>query len=134
MPLPDKHIYALAGGEWGRPFGWQLLLDLYDCDEQKISSREEIVRFTVELCEHLDMRRFGEPLVEHFGFGKAETVGYSLVQLIETSAVVGHFSEVKHATYLDIFSCKEYDAEVVTEFAKEFYSAQRVVKRLIERL
>lgn len=117
----------------GRPFGWQLLLDLYDCDNKKIRSRDEIVRFAVELCDRLDMKRFGEPLVEHFGHEKPETVGYSLVQLIETSAIVGHFSELKRAAYLDVFSCKEYDAEAVTEFAKGFFCAERVVKTLIER-
>ena len=117
----------------GRPFGWQLLLDLYDCDEYKIRSRDEIVRFVVELCNRINMRRFGEPLIEHFGYEKPETVGYSLVQLIETSAIVGHFSEMQRAAYLDIFSCKEYDAGAVTEFAKEFFCAGRVVDRLIER-
>lgn len=79
------------------------------------------------------MRRFGEPLVEHFGYEKPETVGYSLVQLIETSAIAGHFSEFKRAAYLDVFSCKEYDAQGVTEFAKEFFCAGHVVQRLIER-
>jgi S-adenosylmethionine/arginine decarboxylase-like enzyme len=117
----------------GSPFGWQLLLDLYDCDNQKIRSRDEIVRFAVELCDRLGMKRFGEPLVEHFGYERAETAGYSLVQLIETSAIVGHFSELSRAAYLDIFSCKEYDADAVTEFAKEFFCAGRVVERLVER-
>lgn len=116
-----------------KTFGWQLLLDLYDCDSNKISSREEIVRFVTELCSRLGMRRFGEPLVEHFGYERPETVGYSLVQLIETSAVVGHFSEFKGSAYLDIFSCKEYDPQAVTDFAKEFFCAGRVVKRVIER-
>ena len=115
------------------PFGWQLLLDLYDCDEYRIRSRAEIARFALELCDRLGMRRFGDPLIEHFGHEKPETAGHSLVQLIETSAVVGHFSEFKRAAYLDIFSCKEYDAEAVSDFAQGFFCAQRMVKRLIER-
>ncbi len=118
----------------GSPFGWQLLLDLYDCDDYRIRSRAEIARFAGELCERLGMRRFGDPLIEHFGHEKPETEGYSVVQFIETSALVGHFSELKRAAYLDIFSCKEYDAEAVSEFAQEFFRAQRVVKNLIERV
>ncbi len=114
-------------------FGWQLLLDLYDCDDHKIRSRDEIRRFVVELCQHLNMKRFGEPLIEHFGYEKPETVGYSLVQLIETSAIVGHFSEHKNAAYLDIFSCKEYDPELVTQFAQEFFCARSMNRRFIER-
>jgi S-adenosylmethionine/arginine decarboxylase-like enzyme len=118
----------------GSPFGWHLLLDLHDCDDDKIRSREEIARFAVEICDRLAMRRFGEPLIEHFGYERPETVGYSLVQFIETSAIVGHFSEFKRAAYLDIFSCNQYDAEAVTEFAQEFFCAQRVIRRLIERV
>ncbi len=114
-------------------FGWELLLDLYDCDPDKISSREWIQRFAVEVCECLQMKRFGEPFVEHFGHEKVETAGYSLVQLIETSSVVGHFSEHKRAAYLDIFSCKHYDPEVVARFSQEFFGATQAVTRLIER-
>ncbi len=114
-------------------FGWDLLLDLYDCALDRISSRDEIARFTVEVCEQLGMRRFGEPLIEHFGHQKPMTSGYSLVQLIETSAIVGHFSEFKHAAYLDLFSCREFDADAVTEFTRRFFGAQRVIQRLIER-
>ncbi len=114
-------------------FGWELLLDLYDCDLETISSRETIRRFAVEVCEQLQMKRFGEPLIEHFGHEKPMTSGYSLVQLIETSAIVGHFSEFKRSVYLDLFSCKEFDADAVTQFTQKFFGAQRVIQRLIER-
>ena len=117
----------------GNVFGWDLLLDLYECDLTKISSRAEIARFAKEVCEQLKMKAFGDPIVEHFGHEKAETAGYSLVQLIETSAIVGHFSESKRSAYLDLFSCKEFNAGAVTLFTQEFFGAQRVVKRLIER-
>ncbi len=114
-------------------FGWELLLDLYECDADKISSREWITRFAVEVCDCLKMRRFGEPFVEHFGHEKLETAGYSLVQLIETSSVVAHFSEYKKAAYLDVFSCQPFDPEAVAKFASEFFGAQRICTRLIER-
>ncbi len=114
-------------------FGWELLLDLHGCDPVKISSREWIERFAVEVCECLQMKRFGPPFVEHFGHEKIETAGYSLVQLIETSSVVAHFSEHSNAAYLDIFSCKEYDADAVTKFSQDFFGAHRVSSRMIER-
>ncbi len=114
-------------------FGWELLLDLYDCDLERISSREWIARFAVEVVDCLKMKRFGEPFIEHFGHEKPETAGYSLVQLIETSSIVAHFSEHKRTAYLDIFSCKHYDADAVAQFSQEFFAAQRAIKRLIER-
>jgi S-adenosylmethionine/arginine decarboxylase-like enzyme len=41
-----------------------------------------------------------------------EAAGYSLVQLIETSAVTGHFCDASGDAYLDVFSCKDFDAQV----------------------
>jgi S-adenosylmethionine/arginine decarboxylase-like enzyme len=114
-------------------FGWELLLDLYDCDLDAISSRESIANFAVKVCECLQMRRFGEPFIEHFGHDKLETAGYSLVQLIETSSVVAHFSEHKRTAYLDIFSCKPFDSDQVAQFSQRFFGARRTTKRFIER-
>ncbi len=114
-------------------FGWELLLDLHGCDPKKISSRESIEQFAIEVCECLKMKRFGDPFIEHFGHDNIVTAGYSLVQLIETSSVVAHFSEYMGTAYLDIFSCKQYDAEAVTEFSKKFFGAERVTSRMVER-
>ncbi|MDA1044387.1 MAG: S-adenosylmethionine decarboxylase [Verrucomicrobia bacterium] len=52
---------------------------------------------------------------------------------IETSSVVGHFSELNAAVYLDIFSCKQFDSERVSEFCKSYFQAQRVHPRFIVR-
>lgn len=115
-------------------FGWELLLDLYDCNLDTLKSREALTHFAKAVCERLDMKAFGEPMIEHFGYEKPETVGYSLVQLIETSSIVGHFSEFKRSAYLDLFSCKPFDADDVTTFSKEFFGAEGIVKRFIERI
>lgn len=114
-------------------FGWELLLDLQECDPALISSREAIARFAREVCDCLQMRAFGEAFIEHFGHEKIETAGYSLVQLIETSSVVAHFSEFKRTAYLDIFSCRHFDAQAVARFSQEFFCAGRAVTRWIER-
>ena len=34
------------------------------------------------------------------------------MQLIETSAVTGHFCDKSGDAYLDVFSCKDFDSEV----------------------
>lgn len=114
-------------------FGWELVLDLYECDLNVLTSRDALAQYAVEVCEVLDMKRFGEPFLEHFGHEKIETSGYSLVQLIETSSIVGHFSEYKRSAYLNLFSCRAYDAEVVAAFTCKYFGAQRVTKRFIER-
>jgi S-adenosylmethionine decarboxylase len=49
-----------------------------------------------------------------------------MVQLIETSLVSAHFAEDSNAVYLDIFSCKWYDADAAAAFATEFFRGERV--------
>ena len=73
------------------------------------------------------MKRFGEPQVVHFGEDE-RVAGYSMVQLIETSLISAHFANQTNATYLDVFSCKPYDPELVADFAQNFFGGtQRVV-------
>lgn len=79
------------------------------------------------------MKRYGEALIPHFGHDNPITSGYSLVQLIETSAVVAHFSEYKRSVYLNIFSCAWFDVEKTTKFCKTFFGAKRVESHLFTR-
>jgi S-adenosylmethionine/arginine decarboxylase-like enzyme len=114
-------------------FGWELILDLHHCDPEKIRSRDAIIRFVIELCDRIEMKRYGEPFVERFGLDKAETTGYSLVQLIETSSVTAHFAELTNSVYLNVFSCKPYDPKKVIGFAQEYFCSKTATERFVER-
>jgi S-adenosylmethionine/arginine decarboxylase-like enzyme len=115
-------------------FGQELILNLYDCDLETISSGEKIKQFAITLCDDvIHMKRYGEPLVPHFGHDNPVTSGYSLVQLIETSSITAHFSEYKKAVYLNIFSCAWFDAEKATAFVQEYFKAKSVVTSLLKR-
>lgn len=103
---------------------WGLLssIDLHGCDGATIRDAQAIKRFVVELCERIDMKRFGECHVVHFG-EEERVAGYSMFQLIETSCISAHFANETNTTYLDIFSCKYYEPSEAAEFAKEFFGA-----------
>lgn len=115
-------------------FGQELVLNLYECDLETISSGEKIHEFVVELTDNvIHMKRYGDALIPHFGHENPITSGYSLVQLIETSSVTAHFSEFKKAVYLNIFSCAWFDPEKTEAFCKKFFGAKRVQSTLIKR-
>ena len=115
-------------------FGQELVLNLYDCNLQKISSGEAIREFVVTLCDNIiKMKRFGEPLIPHFGHDNPITSGYSLVQLIETSSVTGHFSEYKKSAYINIFSCAWFDSEATSQFCQDFFEAKSVESVFLKR-
>ena len=115
-------------------FGQELILNLYDCDLEKISSEDAIREYVTTLCDDvIHMVRYGEPLIPHFGHDNPITSGYSLVQLIETSSVTGHFSEHMRSCYLNIFSCAWFDPEKAAAFTQDFFGAKRCDKTLLKR-
>lgn len=95
-------------------------IDIYDCSPTKIRDAGEIRRFVVELCDLIEMKRFGETQVVHFGEDE-RVAGYSMVQLIETSLISAHFANLSNTVYLDVFSCKPYDPQKAGLFAQEFF-------------
>ncbi|MBU0484761.1 MAG: S-adenosylmethionine decarboxylase [Proteobacteria bacterium] len=95
-------------------------IDVYNCNPEKIRNADEIRRFVVELCDLIEMKRFGETQVVHFGEDE-KVAGYSMVQLIETSLISGHFANQTNAAYIDVFSCKPYPPEVVRWFTQNFF-------------
>jgi len=95
-------------------------IDIYDCDPSKIRDAELIKQFVVELCDLIEMKRFGETQVVHFGEDE-RVAGFSMVQLIETSLISAHFANKTNAVYLDVFSCKAYDPETVKFFAQNYF-------------
>ncbi|MBU0993569.1 MAG: S-adenosylmethionine decarboxylase [Proteobacteria bacterium] len=98
-------------------------IDIYDCNPVKIRDAETIKTFVVELCELIQMKRFGPTQVVHFGEDE-KVAGFSMVQLIETSLISAHFANLTNTTYLDVFSCKTYDPEVVRRFAQNYFGGE----------
>ncbi len=102
------------------PFwGYSYLLNASGCDHKALTSADTISRFVKELVDKIEMKAYGEPQIVHFGEGNKE--GYTLVQLIETSNICGHFVNETDEIYLDIFSCKEFkEKDALAVFQKYF--------------
>jgi S-adenosylmethionine/arginine decarboxylase-like enzyme len=114
-------------------WGYHLLLDLRACSKEAIRDAETIRQFTVDLVEAIDMKAYGEPILAHFAEHKAEAAGWSLVQLIETSSITGHFCDLSGDAYLDVFSCKEIDVDAAVALVEERFAPERITKSLLIR-
>jgi len=90
-----------------------------------IRSAEQIGAFVKGLCDYIEMKRFGEPVIVHFG-DSPRVAGYSMSQLIETSLISGHFVELDNSVYIDVFSCKQYypyrTAQYCSDFSRRVHS------------
>jgi len=116
-----------------RIYGYELIMDLSECDLSVMRSAKKIREYADKLCKLIKMKKYGKALVPYFGTDKPFTAGYSLVQLIETSSITGHFSEHWKTAYINIFSCKVYDEKLALEFTREFFKAKKVKSRYIVR-
>lgn len=114
-----------------RTWGKHLILDAGGCSPKMIRCPIVIGNFARTLVKRIDMVPYGEPQVVKFGFGGKE--GYTLVQLIETSNITAHFVDENNSMYLDVFSCKDFDPEVVKEAVNEFFDAQKFKTKVLLR-
>jgi S-adenosylmethionine decarboxylase len=114
-------------------FGMEVVLDLYNCNPETIRSKEKLQEYARKLCKVIEMTPYGAPYAERFGLNEAKTAGYSIVQLIETSSITGHFSEERNSAYINIFSCKEFDPKQAAEFSRNFFEADRIESTLHTR-
>ena len=113
---------AIAQKVWGIASA----IDIYGCDPEPIRSAHEIRRFVAELCDLIQMKRFQQTQVVHFGEDE-RVAGYSMVQLIETSLISAHFANQTNSAYLDVFSCKPYNPEQVRDFAQQFFGGKHSI-------
>lgn len=114
-------------------YGYELIMDLIECDKNIISSKKKIQQYVDELCGLIEMKKYGKTLIPYFGENEAFTKGFSLVQLIETSSITGHFSEFWGTAYINIFSCKAYDHKLAQKFTKDFFKAEKIKTRFLIR-
>jgi S-adenosylmethionine/arginine decarboxylase-like enzyme len=114
-----------------KPWGFALSLDIARCKPALIRCPYNIKDFSNSLVKRIDMKKFGEPHIVRFGSGNKQ--GYTLVQLIETSNITGHFCEETNSGYIDIFSCREYDIEEAIRVVKDHFEPDYVIKHYLER-
>lgn len=125
-PTETDFIEHMSAADTQPLWGIASAIDIYNCDPDKIRDDKIIRKFVVELCEFIEMKRFGETQVVHFGEDE-RVAGYSMVQLIETSLISAHFANLTNTVYLDVFSCKPYDPEKVRYFAQDFFGGSHSI-------
>jgi len=114
-------------------YGKELILDLFDCNPKVIRSKKKILEYSNKICNLIKVKKYGKPICERFGFRRDFATGYSLVQLIESSSITGHFSELWNRVYINIFSCKNFDDRKATAFTKKFFKVKKIKNRVLIR-
>ena len=120
-------------------YGKELILDLHDC-EVSAFNHKDIESFMDDLCKAIGMTQcalhFWDDLdtPENEKQTSPHTVGTSAVQFILTSNVTIHTLNLLEAVYLNIFSCKDFDADAAVAVALDWFGGAIVTKVEIDRL
>jgi len=112
-------------------WGHHLMIEAAGCKASSIRCYTSIFNFSNALVRRIDMKAFGDPLIVHFGTdGK---MGFTLVQLIETSNICAHFCEETNDMYLDVFSCKPFCPLNVKAVVDQHFQPARVSSMMVNR-
>ncbi len=107
-------------------YGYSSTIDMVECTTAPFT-REQIERFLVALCDAIDMEReelqFWDYEGDPYGYDTApeHLKGISAVQFIKTSSIVVHSLDDLRVVFIDLFSCKYYDPEVVRIVVEEHF-------------
>ena len=118
--------------EVSKAWGLSTAIDLHDCSPDLLKNANAIKEYTARVCAIIDAKPWGPCHIQHFGINP-DVAGYSMMQLVETSLISGHFANKTNRIFLDIFSCKYYDAAQAVEFSKEFFKAKDATFKSILR-
>jgi len=107
-------------------WGYHLILDVAACDIESVTNGTKIAEFARELVKKINMKAYGEPQVVHFADHDAEKAGYTLIQLIETSNITAHFCDIDGNAYIDVFSCLQFDNEIVKQVVTDYFNPKSI--------
>jgi hypothetical protein len=113
-----------------RAFGWQARLQLSGCRTAVLDSVEMVDMWCRTLVVEIDMKAYGPPIVDRFGEGDRR--GVTAVQRLTTSAIVVH-CDPPDVVYVDVFSCRRFDPDVVARSAQRFFGASAGTGDFTER-
>ena len=137
---PENHVASMKLPKFAQDdlakysYGEELVIDMAGCNQETIKSEKKWREFVAKLCDDvLKMKRYGDTIVEDFGFAKSRTAGFSVVQLIETSSIVAHIANYWGYVCLNIFTCAPFDPKETIKFAKEYFEAEKIKAVYIKR-
>lgn len=119
--------------ETPKPWGQHLVLDLNGCPRELLADKDNILSWNAELVEAISMVAYGDPIVEHFATHSHDAAGYTLLQMIETSNIAAHFAENIGQVYIDVFSCKEFDAQDAIDVCKKYFQPSQMNRNDMKR-
>lgn len=114
-------------------WGYHLILDCGKCNPSLMSDYNNVATWIDDLVISIDMQPIGPPRIEYTAGDMVDKAGFTVVQVIVTSSITAHFVDAYGQIYLDVFSCKPFDAEVVEASVRHHFGCTTFRKYFLTR-
>ena len=115
-------------------FSFHLIIDLYGCDKEFLSSEEEISNFLVETTKQIGMLPISDPMVMRYDHPKnPDRWGVTGVIILAESNITIHTFAEKGFAMVDINSCQKFDTDLALQKVIEKLKPTRHEKTVLER-
>ena len=116
-----------------REFGQHLTIDASCCNRKKLTDQSFIYDILDHLPAKLNMHKMTLPHVVKWLDPGAAIEGISAFVMIAESHISIHTFPEKDYVFMDVFSCKSFDAEKAAKLLVSAFESKRSVKKVITR-
>ena len=119
-------------------YGIELILDMGGCNVAKFN-RRDIKSYFAELCKLIKMEAEDLYFWDDYRVPKEKrqtnpkTKGTTAIQFILTSNITIHTLDLLGIVFINIFSCKNFDAKLAEAFTVKYFEATEYKATVIER-
>ena len=110
-----------------------LVIDGHGCDAAQLSDAERVRRFLDEFPDRISMTKITPPAVYTYRGPTPEDWGVSGFVIIAESHISVHTFPDREYVNIDVFSCKEFDADDAMAQVSEFFSMADIRHWVLDR-
>lgn len=114
-------------------FGFHLILDCYRCSSEKLDNIDACYQFLEELVDAIGATKQTQPYIfrtpEEFK-GKEGLSGW--VPIVESGISIHTLTESRFVS-IDVYSCKEFDSQLIVQFTKDFFKPEDIEQQFLLR-
>ena len=115
-------------------FGYELLLDCYDCKPGVCGELDHCYSYLSNLVYFIGMKMQSPPDI--FRTDRKEfpdKAGLSGWVPLADSSIVIHTLSKRNFISIDVYSCRAYDPEKVVEFTKKYFDPKKIERQFVLR-
>ena len=113
---------------------FELIMDIYDCDYEKISSSPAVARWaSQEFPKATGLRPVGKADAPDFGHAKKKTAGPSVVQLLKGGSNISHYSVNWLMIVVNVVARQGFDLEKAVRQTMKYFKGKYAICWLLPR-